>query len=393
MSFPGAVLINFVAKTTEAVKDVNKLAGSVNDLGNKAKGADGKVGGLSSVLKGGLAAGASLAAGGVFVLTDFMLEAGKAALEDQQSSDKLANTLKTIPGVTEDAIAANEDWILSMTLATNVADTDLREAVSKLTLATGDLTEAQKLTALAVDVSAGSGKSLKTVTEGLAKAATGNTAALEKQFPWLDKNKDGTLTYKEAVEGLEGAFDGAAEAAADTDPWTRIKTIWGELKEALGEWILPLINRFSDWFKNPKNKDAIQDFIDKVGDAATILGTDLVEAIKDAMKWLKDEKNQKALKDWADGMLGIAEAIGKVIGKTQTLLTWLGKLPGNRILQALGLIPDFSKAGGGSVSGGGEFSYTPQQAAPIMVTEEQVYRAVARLIMRGEVRNGRRLLS
>lgn len=57
----------------------------------------------------------------------------------KNSQDKLANTLRKVEGVTEDAIDANEDWISSMQLATNVSDTELRAAVGRLTRGAGTL--------------------------------------------------------------------------------------------------------------------------------------------------------------------------------------------------------------------------------------------------------------
>jgi cytidylate kinase len=52
--------------------------------------------------------------------------------------------------------------------------------LERLSRATGDLNKAQKLQAIAIDVAAGSGKSLETVTNALAKAAEGQTASLGK---------------------------------------------------------------------------------------------------------------------------------------------------------------------------------------------------------------------
>ena len=104
----------------------------------KADGAGGK-------LKLGLAAGAaavgSAMVGAGVALVDFAKQAG----EDAAQAQTLADTLKPSPA-SRGHDDTNAEWIDSMEIATNVADTELREAVSKLTLATGDLTEAQDLT-------------------------------------------------------------------------------------------------------------------------------------------------------------------------------------------------------------------------------------------------------
>lgn len=341
----GGVVINFVAKTVDAVRDVDKLTGALKDVGKKADDAGKKTGKLSGKLKAGLAASAAIAGTAVVALADFMWEAGKAALEDEQSADKLAETLKNIPGITQKAIDANEDWISSMQLSTHVADTELRTAISKLTLATGDLKTAQELTTLAVDVAAGSGKNLTTVTDALAKAANGNTAALTRMFPWLDKNKDGTVTYAEAVEGLGDAYEGAAEKAADNDPWKKLKIIWDELKESLGTWLLPLVNKFGEWFKDKKNQRAIQDIIDKVGELARQMGEKLVPAIEDFLEWVMSEKGKQDMKRWAGYIESTASAVEKLFKwfDKLVLLNPLALL--DRINQKVGGLPSWIKGG------------------------------------------------
>jgi hypothetical protein len=305
--------------------------------------------------------------------------------------------------VTKKMIDANADWIDSMELATHVSDTSLRESISKLTLATGDLGEAQKLTALAADVAAGSGKSLESVTTAMAKAVNGNTTALERQFPWLDKNKDGTVDLDEAVAGLTDRFDGAAEAAADLDPFQKLKTVWQQLKEQLGQWLLPVMDKFIDWFKKPENKKALQDHLTKIGEISYELGTGLVRAIDAVIKWLSRPENQKAIKDFVSDLStivsvckDIASWVGSVISKLQTLNDKMAAIsrwtvPGwlKPIMSLTGL-PQFKsgnqlsrsnraqRAGGTTGSGG----------VPVMVSDEQLARAITSLLMRSGVRNG-----
>ena len=76
-----------------------------------------------------------------------------AALEDAQSFEKFNRVLSGVPGVTDKVIASTDDWIATMQLATLVSDTDLRSALGKLALATGDVTKAQDLLTVAVDTS------------------------------------------------------------------------------------------------------------------------------------------------------------------------------------------------------------------------------------------------
>lgn len=317
----GGVVINFAADTRKAIgniKDLTKSLGNVDDDGTKpAKFGLGKLAGsLSTVLPiAGAVAGAAvgMAAG--------LWDAAQAAMEDKKQADNLARTLKSIPGITDRMVDANSAWIDSMELLTGLADTDWREAVSKLALATGDLEEAQKLAKLSADASVGAGKEWSSVQDAMAKAATGNTTALKRMFPWLDANKDGTLTYKEAVDGLTKAYGGAAKAAADTNPFVRLGAIWDQLKESVGQALVPLIDKFGKWIGLPSTQRMIKDLIKRVSDLATAFGDDLVKAVSDAVDWLQKPQNQRQLKEWAElakdlagDMVAAGRAVEKLIG-------------------------------------------------------------------------------
>ncbi len=104
------------------------------DLANSAIGGFGgsatKV--FKNVAKFAAIGGAAIAAGlGASV---------KAAAEDAQGQAVLSKTLKNSSGATDDQVASIEDLISSMTLATGVADDDLRSGLGTLVRATGNST-------------------------------------------------------------------------------------------------------------------------------------------------------------------------------------------------------------------------------------------------------------
>jgi hypothetical protein len=395
----GGVVINFAAKTADAVRDIGKLDKSLDKVSDGAKKGGSKfgkfIGSMSNSLPvvGAVIGAAAGLAGG-------LISASKAALEDKKSADRLAHTLSNIPGITQAAIDANEAWITSMQIATLVSDTELRDAIGKLTLATGDLGEAQELAALSADVATGSGKSYATVAAAMAKAASGNTAQLERMFPWLDKNKDGTVTLTEAQKGLGKAFGGAAEEAAKNDPWKRIAIIWDEIQETLGSALLPLIEELGDWFGDPKNRSAVQKLLAKFQELADTLGRQLLDAFRSLVKWLQNPANQQKLKDWGKSIGDVAASVGSLIKAIQTLLRWWDKLPQWSLLDKAARAAAALANGGPSGGAGGDaWSATPTATAtatapapappPVIVTEEQVYRAVQRLLLKGQARNGR----
>jgi cell division septation protein DedD len=120
----------------------------------------------------------------------------------------------TLPNKSQ--IKAEEDMITKMSLASGVADSELRPALAALTRGTKDIEEANKALALAQDISAGSGKDLATVSDALAKAYGGNMKGLAALSPEIKAMiKDGA-SLEDVMNVLGGSFGGASAAAAAT---------------------------------------------------------------------------------------------------------------------------------------------------------------------------------
>ncbi|NBW19615.1 MAG: hypothetical protein EBR82_67745, partial [Caulobacteraceae bacterium] len=153
------------------------ILADVDDLKKKLGEADKAVESNSSKIsefgKKAAAAFAVAAAAAVAYGTKLAIDGVKAAIEDEQAQLRLAAALKTATGATEDQIKATEDMILKTSLATGVADDELRPALQRLAVSTKSTEEAQKLLSLALDVSKGSGRDLESVANALAKAHDG----------------------------------------------------------------------------------------------------------------------------------------------------------------------------------------------------------------------------
>jgi hypothetical protein len=148
--------------------------------------------------------------------------------------------------------------------ATGVADDELRPALATLTRATGDLTEAQELLQLGLDISAGSGKSLEGISLALAKATNGNLGAFTKLGIPLDENIIKTKDFAAAQEVLAKQFGGASTVAANTfsGQMSRLRIVIGEAVESIGYAILE-----NDYFQDSMAKfpNAVQAAIDAFG--------------------------------------------------------------------------------------------------------------------------------
>jgi len=164
------------------VKDLsaslNKGSDEVNSFGDK-------------ITKFGKIAGAAFLAAGVAATAyagKLAIDGVKAAIEDEAAQLRLATSLKNVTGATDAQIKSTEDYITKAQLAYGINDNDLRPSLDRLVRSTKDVEEAQKLQTLAINIAAGTGKSLQAVSEALAKAHDGNFTALKKLGGGIDEN-------------------------------------------------------------------------------------------------------------------------------------------------------------------------------------------------------------
>ena len=185
----------------------------------------------------------------------------KAAAEDQKAQALLADQLRKTTDATSAQILAMEQFVDVTQRATGIADDELRPALATLTRATGDLTQAQELLQLGLDISAGSGKSLEGISLALAKATNGNLGAFTKLGIPLDENIIKTKDFAAAQEVLAKQFGGASTVAANTfsGQMSRLRIVIGEAVESIGYAILE-----NDYFQDSMAKfpNAVQAAID-----------------------------------------------------------------------------------------------------------------------------------
>jgi hypothetical protein len=210
-----------------------------------------------AIKKAAVPAGLALAAMGAFAF-----DAVKAFAEDDAAAQKLATTLGNVTGATDAQVASVEDFITKTSIAAAVADDELRPALDKLVRGTGDVTKAQDLLGLALDISAGTGKDLGAVSDALSKAFNGNLGPLKKLDPALADLVANGASAEEVFAALGKTFSGQASTAANTTSG-KMKTLsiqMGELKESIGAAVLPLVEKmlpalgkFATWAQeNPK---------------------------------------------------------------------------------------------------------------------------------------------
>jgi hypothetical protein len=177
-------------------------------------------------------AGVAAAAGGMAIA--FGIQGVKAAAAEEKELAKLGTALNNL-GFADELPAINE-FIDRLQYTSAVSESQLRPAFQQLVTTTGDVTKAQDLLQTALDVSAGTGKDLTTVSAALSKGFAGNAGALSRLVPGLSNAAKASGGFAIAMGELNTKFGGQAAAAADTlEGRMKILTIaFDEAKESFG---------------------------------------------------------------------------------------------------------------------------------------------------------------
>jgi len=227
--------------------DVDQLKKSLAQANGDVEQSSSKIGDFSKNV--GLAFAAAGAAAAAYA-GKLLVDGVQSAIADEAAQAKLATTLRNVTGATDSQIAATESYILKTSLATGITDEQLRPSLERLTRATGDLKSAQDLQNLALDVAAGSGKSLEAVSNALGKAYEGNTGALGRLGVGLSAAELKTMSMDEITKTLADTFANQATIQADTfaGKMDRLKVAFDEGKETVGSFVLDAITPMVTFF-------------------------------------------------------------------------------------------------------------------------------------------------
>ena len=247
------------------------------------------------------------------VIGAFALAAVKAAAEDETAQTKLQETIRNTTDATAKQIAGIDKYITRQSIATATTDDVIRPALSRLLLATGDLTKSQELLSLAQEISLARNKPLEAVTNALGKAYEGSNTALGKLGIGIDKATLATSSFDEIQTLLNTTFDGfiANQATTAEFKFKQISIAVQESKEAIGAALLPVVKQLAD-FLIVSVVPAIESFV------AGLTGKDgLEEALSQsqirAVAWGKKVRNViDTVIDLKDELIAVAVVIGTI---------------------------------------------------------------------------------
>jgi hypothetical protein len=167
---------------------------------------------------------------------------GKASLDaftaDQKAAQALSQTLMNL-GLGFQSTGV-EDFIQKLETTTGILDEQLRPAFATLARSTGSVAKSQELLNLALDISAGTGKDLASVSTALSKAYLGQTTALGRLGAGLSKSELASKNFSTIQARLTALFAGQASTAAETyaGKIAKLGVAFDNMKESIGQGLV-----------------------------------------------------------------------------------------------------------------------------------------------------------
>jgi len=155
-----------------------------------------------------------------------------------------------------------------------VLDDNLRPAFRTLLTATGDVKKSQDALALALDISAGTGRDLGQVSVALARGFTGQTTGLSRLGAGLSKATLKTGDMNVIVGELTDKFRGQALAAAQgySGQMDRLTVASNNAKEIIGKDLLDAMSLIAGQGGIGGAASAMENFASQIGDAIYGIG-------------------------------------------------------------------------------------------------------------------------
>jgi hypothetical protein len=171
----------------------------------------------------------------------------KAFAEDDKAATSLGQTLKNLNLAYGSNIGTVNGFISRLEQQTGVLDDELRPAMDRLLRATGDVTKSQELLGLALDIAAGTGKSVTQVSQSLQKAYLGQNQALGRLGVGLTRAELTSSSFEEIQQRLTTLFAGQATAAAETfaGQLDKLTIAANNAKETIGKGLFDAITALS----------------------------------------------------------------------------------------------------------------------------------------------------
>ena len=215
----------------------------------------------------------------VTAITAFGKASVKAFAEDEKAAAKLTRTVTNLGLGFENARITKFISDLEKTAA--VSDDVLRPAFSSLLTTTGSVEKSQKLLALALDISAGSGEDVATVAGDLSAAYVGQTKSLSKYRLGLSKAELQGKSFNEIQELLNKQFSGQNSTRLDTyaGKMEALAVASDNDKEIIGKGLVDALSMLGE-------NDSVSNLADDMESVALYIG-DAIRGVGVLVEYLK----------------------------------------------------------------------------------------------------------
>lgn len=283
-----------ISLDVEDLKKLDKATDQVEDFSNKSEKGFKKssiaFGAFIGTLGAGAVAGAfNFIIGKVGDLTNYLMDGAKAAMEKEDSINKLNSALAMAGNYSQSTSQELQDFASSLQGASKFTDDAIMSNMAYLqSLTKLDKDGLKVASQAAVDMATATGQSLDTVYTALAKAANGSVDSLKKYGIEIKETGDKTKDFEAALDQLNKKFSGQAANSVNTLSGSLFQMQEGAdgVQESLGNIFV----------KNPAIVKGIQ--------ALTKVFASLEEYIK---------KNEGKLKDLATGAFVMFVKVGAFV--------------------------------------------------------------------------------
>jgi len=198
---------------------------------------------------------------GATALVAFGKSSVNAFIESEKAAAKLRTTVSNLGLSFEQS--GIDNYLQKLSLQFGIVDESLIPGFQRLLIVTKDVAQAQSIFQTALDVSAGTGKDLTTVSTSLSKAYLGDNVALGRLGVGLSKAQLKSASFLEVQKTLNANFGGQASAAVAgyAGDMAKLTVAVDESKEAIGKGLLDAMKTLSgdtsiDTFTNNMIKSA-----------------------------------------------------------------------------------------------------------------------------------------
>ena len=316
MAARGAISVQITGEYNN--RDVKRAIADLELLQRNAGvtgGAMGSLGRAMASLGGVMAATFSVAA-----IADFFASAAAGALADETAMKSLAVSLENVnQGYRATDV---EQFIDGLARASGTADDILRPALQQIVTVTGDVTKSQGALKLALDVAAGSSKSVSEVSAALSAAYAGNFTSITRLKTGIDANIIASKDMDKITAALSARYEGQASTAAESyqGRLSRLSIAADEAKEAIGYALLGAVDDVSEAMGGTGGAaqmaremgNGIAGLVKNVGDAAALIAGLGRSTEKTAD--IQDEYSTKTLRETVRGMGLVGAALSTLMG-------------------------------------------------------------------------------